>query len=143
MLTKKWLFVGIFTLLSLGVALAAPPAVHPTTGEPLVITCLKGTPEHIDGNLSDWNLEAMTPAVLDAAAQMYTGQASWTGPADCSGKFYLQWDDKKIYLAVVVKDDLVSMNKSGVDIWNADCIEVFFGTTNAVAGPCGALPVWL
>ena len=133
MLTKKWCFVGIFSLLSLSVAMAAPPAVHPTTGAPLVITCLKGTPEAIDGNLSDWNLDAMTPAVLDATAQMYTGQASWTGPADLSGKFYLQWDDQKIYLAVVVKDDKISMTKSGVDIWNADCIEVFFGTTNAVA----------
>jgi len=133
MVTKKWLFVGVFTLLSLSVALAAPPAVHPTTGEPLVITCLKGTPTAIDGDLSDWNLEAMTPAVLDATAQMYTGQASWTGPADLSGKFYLQWDDKKIYLAVVVKDDRLSMNKTNGDIWNADAIEVFFGTTNAVA----------
>jgi regulation of enolase protein 1 (concanavalin A-like superfamily) len=133
MLTKKWLFVGIFTLLGWSLAMAAPPAVHPTTGAPLVITCLKGTPEAIDGDLSDWNLEAMTPAVLDAAAQMYTGQPSWTGPADCSGKFYLQWDDKKIYLAVVVKDDRLSMNKTNGDIWNADAIEVFFGTTNAVA----------
>ena len=30
----------------------------------------------------------MTPAVVDASQQIYTGQASWTGPADCSGKFY-------------------------------------------------------
>ena len=133
MLTKKWPFVGIFTLLSLSLATAAPPAVHPGTGEPLVITCLRGTPEAIDGDLSDWNLEAMTPAVLDAPAQVYTGQASWTGPADCSGKFYLLWDDKKIYIAVQVKDDKLSMNKTDGNIWNADCIEVFFGTTNAVA----------
>ena len=65
MLTKKWLFVGIFTLLSLSLALAAPPAVHPTTGAPLVVTCLRGTPDAIDGDLSDWNLDAMTPAVVD------------------------------------------------------------------------------
>jgi regulation of enolase protein 1 (concanavalin A-like superfamily) len=133
MLTKKWLFVVVFTLLGLSVAMAAPPAVHPTTGAPLVITCLKGTPEAIDGDLSDWNLEAMTPAVLDVVGQLYTGQASWANAADCSGKFYLLWDDTKIYLAVVVKDDTLSMNKSNGDIWNADCIEVFFSTTNAVA----------
>jgi hypothetical protein len=133
MLTKKWLLAGIFTLLSLSLAMAAPPAVHPTTGEPLVITCLKGTPEAIDGDLSDWNLDAMTPAVLDAAAQVYTGQATWSGPADCSGKFYLLWDDKKIYVAVEVKDDKFSNNKTDGNIWNGDCVEVFFGTTNAVA----------
>jgi len=133
MLTSKWLLVGIFTLLSLSLAMAAPPAVHPGTGEPLVVTCLKGAPEAIDGDLSDWNLESMTPAVLDATAQVYTGQTSWTGPADCSGKFYLLWDDKKIYIAVEVKDDKFSNNKTDGNIWNADCVEVFFGTTNAVA----------
>jgi hypothetical protein len=134
MRTNKWLFVVLLTLLSVGWAMAAPPATHPTTGAPLVITCLKGTPEHIDGNLSDWNLDAMTPAVLDTVGQIYLGQTSWTDAADCSGKFYLEWDDKNVYLAVIVKDDLISMTKSGVDIWNADCIEIFFSTTNAVAG---------
>jgi regulation of enolase protein 1 (concanavalin A-like superfamily) len=134
MSAKKWLFAGILGLLSLSLAIAAPPAVHPVTGEPLVIECLWGTPDTIDGDLSDWNLAAMTPAVLDAAAQLYTGQTSWSGPEDCSGVFYLLWDDEKIYMAVIVKDDKLSMNKTDGNIWNADCIEVFFATTNAVSG---------
>jgi len=134
MLAKKCFLVGIFTLLSVSLAISAPPAVHPTTGEPLVIDCLRGTPDAIDGDLSDWNLEAMTPAVLDVAEQLFSGQDSWAGPEDCSGEFYLLWDDQNIYIAVVVKDDALSMNKSGGDIWNADCIEIFFSTTNAVAG---------
>ena len=133
MLAKKCLLVGIFTLLSLSLATAAPPAVHPKTGEPLVIDCLRGTPEAIDGDLRDWNLEAMTPAVLDTAEQLYSGQASWTGPEDSSGEFYLLWDDENIYIAVVMKDDKLSMNKSAGTIWNADCIEIFFSTTDAVA----------
>jgi regulation of enolase protein 1 (concanavalin A-like superfamily) len=114
-------------------ALAAPPAVHPTTGEPLVIPCLRGTPQAIDGDLGDWNLDAMTPAVLDVVGQLYTGQASWTNADDCSGKFYLLWDDTKIYLAVVVKDDRIATTKTGGDIWNADCIEVFFSAPDVVA----------
>ncbi len=134
MAAKTRVYVGVFILLGMGVAMAADPAVHPTTKEPLVITCLKGTPDAIDGDLSDWNLEAMTPAVLDVLGQINTGQASWTNPADCSGKFYLLWDSTKIYLAVVVKDDKLSMTKTDGNIWNADCVEVFFGTTNAVAG---------
>jgi hypothetical protein len=134
MMTKKWLLAGILTLLTVSWAMAAPPAVHPVTGQPLVLTCLRGTPEAIDGNLADWNLDAMTPAVLDAAAQIYTGQASWTGVADCSGKFYVMWDDKNIYFAAIVKDDTLVMNKSGADIWNADCAEIFLSTTNAIAG---------
>ena len=76
MLAKKCLLVGIVTLLSVSLAMADPPAVHPVTGEELVINCLKGTPDAIDGDLSDWNLEAMTPAVLDVAEQLYTGQES-------------------------------------------------------------------
>jgi len=134
MLAKKCLFMGIFTLLSLGMAIAAPPAVHPDTGDPLVIDCLRGTPDAIDGDLSDWKLDAMTPAVLDSAKQLYMGQTTWTGPDDSSGKFYLLWDDKYIYIAVVMKDDKLSQNKTGGDIWNADCIEIFFATTNAVTG---------
>ena len=132
MLAKKCLFVGIFTLLSLSLAMADPPAVHPTTGEPLVIDCLRSTPDAIDGDLSDWNLEAMTPAVLDVSGQVFTG--TWGGPADLSAEFYLLWDDEKIYIAAVVKDDTISTNKTGGDIWNSDCIEVFFSTINAVTG---------
>ena len=123
MLAKKCLSMGVFTLLSLGMAVAAPPAVHPTTGEPLVIDCLRGTPDAIDGDLSDWNLEAMTPAVLDAQEQLSSDSAdtaAWTGPEDSSGKFYLLWDDEKIYIAVVMKDDKLSQNKTGGSIWNAD-----------------------
>jgi len=134
MLAKKCLFMGIVTLLSVSVAMADPPAIHPTTGESLVIDCLRGTPEAIDGDLSDWNLEAMTPAVLDVAEQLHSGQESWIDAADCSGEFYVLWDDVNIYIAVVVKDDTLSMNKTGGDIWNADAVEVFFATTNAVAG---------
>jgi hypothetical protein len=111
-----------------------PPAVHPAIGEPLVIDCLRGTPDAIDGDLSDWNLKAMTPAVLDVAEQLFSGQDSWTGPEDCSGEFYVLWDDVNIYMAVVVKDEKLSMNKTGGSIWNADAVEIFFATTNAVAG---------
>ncbi|MCH8219475.1 MAG: hypothetical protein IH892_22195, partial [Planctomycetes bacterium] len=134
MLAKKCLFVGILTLLSLSLAIAAPPAVHPLTGEPLVIDCLRGTPDAIDGDLSDWNLAAMTPAVLDVAEQLNSGQASWDGPADLSAEFYLLWDDENVYMAVIVKDDALSMNKTGGTIWNSDAIEIFFSTTNAVGG---------
>jgi hypothetical protein len=129
MSAKQCLFVGIFILLSLSVVMGAPPAVHPTTGEPLVIDCLRGTPDAIDGDLSDWKLGALVPAVLDKEEQLYTGQGSWDGPDDCSGEFYFMWDDTYIYMAVIVKDDTLSMNKTDGDIWNADCVEMFFATT--------------
>jgi len=130
MLARKWLFIGIFTALISGMAVADPPAVHPTTGEPLTIECLRGTPEAIDGDLSDWNLAAMTPAVLDSADQIYTG--SWGGPEDVSGEFYVLWDDVNFYVAAIVHDDALSMTKTGGDIWNADCVEFFLSTLDHV-----------
>ncbi|MEJ2703801.1 MAG: sugar-binding protein [Sedimentisphaerales bacterium] len=133
MLAKKCYLVGIFILFTVSLVISAPPPVNPATGEPLVIDCFRGTPTAIDGDLSDWNLEAMTPAVLNVVEQLFSGQESWTGPDDCSGEFYVMWDDVNIYIAAVVKDDTLSMNKTGGDIWNADCVEVFFATTNAVA----------
>ena len=134
MLAKKWFFIGMFTLLSVSLAMADPPAVHPATGEELVIDCLWGTPDAIDADLSDWKLGAMTPAVLDTEEQLYSGQDTWDGPDDSSGKFYMLWDDEYIYMAVIMKDDVITSNKTGGDIWNADAIEVFFATTNAVTG---------
>jgi hypothetical protein len=130
MLAKKWFFVGLITLVSLSMTIAAPPAVHPDTGEPLVLDCLRGTPDAIDGDLSDWNLSAMTPAVLDSASQISSG--TWGGPEDCSGEFYVLWDDTNVYIAAIVTDDLLSMNKADGNIWNADCVEIFFGSTDAV-----------
>ena len=64
--------------------------------------------------------------------ELSADMAAWAGPEDGSGKFYLLWDDKYIYIAVVMKDDKLSQNKTGSDIWNADAVEVFFSTTNAV-----------
>jgi hypothetical protein len=134
MLAKKWFFVVILNLLSLSLAVAQdPPAVHPKTGEELVIDCLRGTVT-IDGDLSDWNLGSMTPAVLDVAEQLNSGQASWDNVGDLGGEFYLLWDDENIYMAVVVTDDKLSQNKTGGSIWNADAIEIFFSTLNAVSG---------
>jgi hypothetical protein len=134
MLVKNCFFIGMITLLSVSLAMADPPAEHPVTGEELVIDCLRGTPDAIDGDLSDWELDAMIPAVLDTEEQLSSGFSTWDGPDDSSGEFYMLWDDENIYMAVVMKDDVITSNKSDGNIWNADGIEVFFATTNAVTG---------
>jgi len=134
MSARKCFFVGIFTLISFGLVMAQdPPAVHPKTGEELVLEVFRGSPE-IDGDLSDWNLRAMTPAVLDVEEQLNSGQASWDNVEDLGGEFYLLWDDEYFYMAVIVTDDKLSQNKTGGTIWNADAVEVFFSTLNAVSG---------
>lgn len=135
MLITKLFLTGILVLVISSISFAGEPAEHPKTGDPLVIDCFKGTPK-LDGNLSDWNLNYLTPAVLDTKEQIYAGvapgAAGWTGPKDSSAKFYLLWDEKYIYIGLDMKDDKISMTKSGGDIWNADGVEVFFSTTEAV-----------
>lgn len=135
MIVKKlFLTIGLVLILSSSAIADDPPAEHPATGDSLVIDCLKGTPSAIDGKLNDWQLNYLTPAIIDTEEQIFLGNASWDDPDDISGTFYIMWDDEKIYMGVVVKDDTLSMNKNGGTIWNADAIEIFFSTTNAVAG---------
>jgi len=134
----KYFFIWGLALLIASMAIAAdPPAEHPKTGDALVIDCLKGTPK-IDGKLNDWILTNLTPAVLDTKEQIFPGAAqgaaAWDNPEDCSGEFYLLWDADNIYIAAVVKDEKLSMQQNGGTIWNADCIEIFFSTANAIAG---------
>jgi len=133
--TKQLFIWYLFLLMSVTAIAADKPAKHPKTGEPLVIDVLRGSPK-IDGKLDDWMLDYLTPAVLDTKEQVFPGAAqgpaAWKNPADSSGEFYVLWDDDNIYMASVMKDNKLSMQKDGSGIWNADCIEVFLSTTKAV-----------
>jgi len=138
MFVKGLASIVVFILFVSGLAFAMdPPAKHPKTGEDLIVTALKGTPRAIDGSLNDWQINFMKPAVLDTKEQIYSGvtpgAASWDGVKDCSGNFYLMWDNKNVYVAVVVKDDKLVLNKAADTIWNADCIEIFFSLPEIAA----------
>ena len=104
---------------------------HPETGEPLVLKCYLGTP-NLDGNLDEW--QGLDAAVVDAESQVFSGVENWTGASDCSAKFYAMWDNTNIYIAVDAKDDKVVNTQTGGNIWMNDAAEIFFATTNAVAG---------
>jgi hypothetical protein len=109
---------------------ASAQSSHPVTGEPLVLTCYRGTPT-LDGILDEWG--GADKAMVDAAEQVFSGGEMWTDSSDCSATFYAMWDDTNIYLAVDAKDDTVVSEQSGGDIWMNDCAEVFFSTTSSVA----------
>jgi len=114
------------------IAIASPvfaaQAVHPKTGEPLVVTCDRGTPT-LDGVLNEWGGDV---AVLDVMEQ--SDGATWAGIADCSATFYSMWDNTNIYIGVRVTDDAIVTDAVGGNIWQNDCAEILFGTTNAVEG---------
>ena len=124
--------IFVWSLVLVMIALASPAfaaqAVHPKTGQPLVVTCDRGTPT-LDGVLNEWGGDV---AVLDVAEQ--ADADTWAGIADCSATFYSMWDDTSIYIGVLVTDDAIFTEQTGGNIWQNDCAEILFGTTNAVGG---------
>jgi len=97
----------------------------------------------IDGNLDDWN--GSSPVRIDTWEHVKAGRGgivgdislpedmlqreapSWQGPEDLSGRAYLQWDEKYLYLAVAVKDDNIRIDES-TRIFGKDCVELFINT---------------
>ena len=128
---SKFFASALMLAMVVSVFSASAQSLHPVTGEPLVLTCYRGTPT-LDGRLDEWS--GMEAAVVDAAEQVFLGLDTWTAPADCSARFHAMWDDTNIYIAVEAKDDKVVTAQSGGDIWMNDCAEVFLSTTNAVGG---------
>ncbi len=82
--------------------------------------------KRIDGDLSDWSL--IDGIDID---KPYLGK--WEGKEDVHGKAYAAWDQQNLYIAIIVKDNLVGRNYSAAAMWNGDCVELFFN-------PCPELP---
>ena len=80
----------------------------------------------IDGNLSDW--ADAEPIMLDQASQLQEGTSLWKGPKDLSGKVYVKWDDKNLYIAGDIVDNTPLINnKKKKNVWNGDAIEIVIG----------------
>ena len=76
----------------------------------------------IDGNLDDWDLS--DPVEIEPSKHLELGEVK--GPEDSSGKVYLRWSKKYLYLAARIRDDSLVMKKNGDKIWRDDCLELFF-----------------
>jgi hypothetical protein len=83
-------------------------------------------PPVVDGDLADWagvkegvKMEKFTP---------HDG-GTWNGKQDCSGAFWLVWNDKGMYLAVDVTDDEHINTELGDRIWNGDSTQVMIEPT--------------
>lgn len=89
----------------------------------LPLLCPKrANPVKIDADLSDWVNAVWTPidGKIGKADQAKPAPAS---PDDMSASVSSAWNDKYLYLAFKVQDD-VQFNRSGVDIWNADSVQI-------------------
>lgn len=67
----------------------------------------------IDGDLNEWELSS-TILVSDKSTQPLN---------DCSGVFFMMWDDKNLYFAAKVYDDELVQGIVGANIWEEDDIQ--------------------
>ena len=87
-----------------------------------VVASYLATAPIIDGDISDWSLNAYpVNAVTFGAAQ-------WSGSNDLSGSVMVGWDNNNLYLGVHVTDDTFVQNASGNHMYEGDSIEVLLDT---------------
>lgn len=80
------------------------------------------TPPVLDGMWDEWKDHS-----AEYPARFVTfGLSNWTGAQDLEGAFHVGWDDKYLYLAVKVKDDIYVQNASGTDLYKGDSLEILF-----------------
>jgi len=83
----------------------------------------------IDGNLDDWGLsnasKRRTVGKIAPSINSFIRKGSIEDDEDLSGEFYLRYDKKNLYFAIKVTDDKIIGRKSGSDIWEDDCVELW------------------
>lgn len=79
----------------------------------------------VDGTINDTEWADATWLMLDKEENIVMGRKYWEGPPDSSMKAGLLWDDKGIYFAFKVKDDLLKRDVS-LPFYQQDCVELWF-----------------
>ena len=85
----------------------------------------------LDGKLDEW--QDVPAMVLDSKQHHRGGQ--WRGPKDLSGAMKMMWDEKGLYFALDVTDDVTNPNPSRYNLWRNDCTQYMFDTL--LNGPRG------
>jgi hypothetical protein len=92
-------------------------------GLPIVSCSYVGEePPKIDGELGDWEREAIRWTVLDDAVH-YAGD-NWTGPEDCSFRIAFAYDKDHLYVAAELTDNFSDHSFKGSDIWRGDSFQL-------------------
>lgn len=82
-------------------------------------------PLKLDGTLNDAAWQRAKPRFIDRAEQFRNlGETNgWTGPDDLSGEVRFLWDEKYLYVGVVVKDDIFRNEAESSAIWSGDGLQ--------------------
>ena len=84
-------------------------------------------PIDIDGSLAEWNRTA--PMHIYRKDQLTTGKDNYRGEKDFDAKVYLCWDEKNLYIAAEVIDDIYSQPpKKQTDGYRYDGLELYLDT---------------
>ncbi len=86
----------------------------------------------IDGYLDEW--EGVPAIVLDQKKHCL-GQIRWEGPEELSGAMRIMWDEKALYFALDVTDDILHRNPKPYSVWENDSCQFVFDTL--LNGPRG------
>lgn len=86
----------------------------------------------LDGILDDW--VKASPLIIDSREQLIQSPEYWTGPSDSSGTFYVMWDEKALYLAGSVADDIPFVRFDPYGLTDIDGL-VLYLSTNPDASP--------
>lgn len=79
-----------------------------------------GAPADFDGNLESW--KKAYPIYLNPPAEPRSAQA-WQ-ESNLAARMYTQWDESALYVLAQVYDDYLFNNKSGMNIWDGDNVQV-------------------
>lgn len=80
----------------------------------------------LDGNLDEW--DGFASAAMPNSATDMTGMKNYGGDSDLFAEFELAYDEKNIYLAAAVVDDIFDNPNTGASYWKGDSIQVALGT---------------
>lgn len=79
----------------------------------------------LDGDLGEW--AGRVPLMVNQAEHVQDGRSDWSGAADASVSAWVAYDDRYLYLAARVWDDVRIPNAGGPgSIWNGDALELYF-----------------
>ncbi len=87
--------------------------------------CRRATgPVRVDGDLKEWTEQGALPMIL--AKPENVAIPSWRGPDDASMIVYMLWDDRNLYLAARVADDVHERPENFAGMFNSDSIQMAF-----------------
>jgi hypothetical protein len=97
----------------------APGAPPVSEGDVVHAARVLEPPPGVDGDLAEWAM------LVYPAREPAFGQSNWAGADDLSASWNIAWDDRYLYLAIKVKDDVPVPPPRGEILFRGDTLELW------------------